>query len=271
VIPGPIRAELATLIQGVEGRTGAEIAILTVPTTAPLEPVDYAARVFERWGIGKKGRDNGVLLLVATNDRRIWITVGYGLESVLPDAKVAEIRDWTILPLFRQGQYGEGVLEGTRRIAALIATGAGQTVPGSRTSLELVVGLRFVLLLLLLVLALEILWRLAAGWVLALGQRGSVFYVAALLAGAAGVIIPPALVVYVVVLPVVPVARCFARWRPSRRLTYDDGWDGGHPRWPGEFSSGGFGGFGGGETGGGGAGGDWDFDLTTGLDLDAFD
>jgi uncharacterized protein len=126
--PGTLE-ELGHMIAEVQARTTAEIAILTVPTTATLPIQEYAVGVFEAWKIGKRGQDNGLLFLVAVEDRRMWITTGYGLEGVLPDGKVGEIRDRVIVPFFRAGRYREGVLRGTAVLAEVIlAAGA----PGGR-------------------------------------------------------------------------------------------------------------------------------------------
>ena len=82
---GEWTAKTEKLCREIEGQTGAEVAVLTVKTTAPLQAQQYAQQVFDRWKIGKKGKDNGVLILVAIRDRKLWIATGYGVEGVLPD------------------------------------------------------------------------------------------------------------------------------------------------------------------------------------------
>ena len=121
----------------VRERTGAEIAVLVVPSTAPDSIEDYSIAVFDRWKIGQQGKDNGLLFLVAVQDRRMRITTGYGLEGILPDGKVGEIRDRAIIPLFRAGRYADGIVRGTEALAAAIlgqAGGARRTGGASQTS-----------------------------------------------------------------------------------------------------------------------------------------
>lgn len=120
-VMGEWAAKTETLCGEIERRTTSEIAVLTVKTTAPLEAQQYAQQVFDRWKIGKKGKDNGVLILVAVDDRKMWIATGYGVEGVLPDGKVGEIRDRVLLPLFRQSRYGEGIFLGAKAVGSVLA------------------------------------------------------------------------------------------------------------------------------------------------------
>jgi uncharacterized protein len=122
-ILGEWTAKSEKLCREIEGQTGAEVAVLTVKTTAPLQAQQYAQQVFDRWKIGKKGKDNGVLILVAVRDRKLWIATGYGVEGVLPDGKVGEIRDQVLRPLFRQGRYGEGIYMGVATIGSVLSGG----------------------------------------------------------------------------------------------------------------------------------------------------
>src|SRR4030043_968367 len=118
------------LCRDIEGKTTAEGAVLPVRGTAPPPAQAYARNVFDRWKIGKKGKDNGVLVLVAVDDRKMWIATGYGVEAVLPDGKVGEIRDRIILPLFREKKYGEGVYRGVEGIGSVLGGGGGRA-PGA--------------------------------------------------------------------------------------------------------------------------------------------
>src|SRR5262245_53201748 len=92
------RASLEDLAREVDRLTTAEMAIVTVPTLDGQAVDDYAYELFDKWGIGKKPTNNGVLLLVAPNERRMWIAVGYGLEPLLTDSVCGEIRDELIIP-----------------------------------------------------------------------------------------------------------------------------------------------------------------------------
>src|SRR5256885_11553385 len=82
----PQRSALEQTLAEFEARKGAQIAVLLVPTTQPETIEQYAVRVFESWKLGRKGVDDGALLVIAKNDRKLHIEVGYGLEGILPDA-----------------------------------------------------------------------------------------------------------------------------------------------------------------------------------------
>jgi len=92
--------------------TTAEIVVITVKTIKPYTLEEYSVKLFEKWGIGRRGKDNGVLLLVTMEERKIKIEVGYGLEGVLPDGLCGEIIRNYIVPEFKKGDFGKGVLDG---------------------------------------------------------------------------------------------------------------------------------------------------------------
>ncbi len=127
-VMGEWAAKTEALCREIERRTTAEVAVLTVRSIAPLAPQQYAQEVFDRWKIGKKGKDNGVLLLVAVDDRKMWIATGYGVEGVLPDGKVGEIRDRVMFPAFRQKQYGQGIYLGVAAVGQILGAGTGAPV-----------------------------------------------------------------------------------------------------------------------------------------------
>ena len=103
-----------------ETRTGNQLAVLLVPTTQP-EPIEaYSLRVAEKWKIGRKGQDNGALFLIAKNDRKMRIEVGYGLEGVLPDVIANRIIRENVAPAFREGKFATGINEGVDRIIATV-------------------------------------------------------------------------------------------------------------------------------------------------------
>jgi uncharacterized protein len=91
-----------------------QIAILTIPSLEGEALKDYTLRVAESWGIGRKGHDNGALLLIARDDRRVRIEVGYGLEDRITDLLAGRIIDQEITPRFRSGDFDGGVLAGTQ-------------------------------------------------------------------------------------------------------------------------------------------------------------
>ncbi|MBK7369665.1 MAG: TPM domain-containing protein, partial [Candidatus Eisenbacteria bacterium] len=122
VIDPARRAELEGFLDQLQKKTGAEFAVLTIATTAPEAPEAFKTRVFKEWGIGKKGEDNGVLLLVAMQERALRFETGYGLEGALPDGWQARMLRNVVVPKFRAGAPGEGitlaVVESAKRIAA---------------------------------------------------------------------------------------------------------------------------------------------------------
>ncbi len=105
-------ARLSEQIRQHAAKTSHELAIVTVPTTADETIEQYAVTLFEAWGIGKEAQDNGVLLLLAIRDRRLRIEVGYGLESVLTDAKSARVIA-EATPLLKQQKYPEAIQQMT--------------------------------------------------------------------------------------------------------------------------------------------------------------
>ena len=114
------KSQISGLIDDVKRSTGAEIAVVTVSSLDGMTVEEYAVRLFEKWGIGAAEEDNGVLFLIAPNERKTRIEVGYGLEPVITDGRAGEIIRETILPFFRAGDYNQGILQGTKQIAALI-------------------------------------------------------------------------------------------------------------------------------------------------------
>ena len=106
------KADLENRIAAVKQTNGAELAVVTVPSLQGGEIDDFAAKLFAQWGIGQKGKDNGVLLLAAMEDRKMRIEVGYGLEGVLTDAKTGRIQDEYIVPRFKEGNYAQGLIAG---------------------------------------------------------------------------------------------------------------------------------------------------------------
>lgn len=221
VIDPATHQQLTSLIQELKDKTSAEIAVVTVETTQPLTAFDYAIKVAEAWKPGAKGKDNGVVFLVATKDHKMFIATGYGVEGVLPDGKVGAIRDQYVTPYFKQGDYARGILAGTQAMATLIAQEYGVTLTGSRSVRP----------------------RAQPG-------NGS-------LSGVNLFVI--ALIFLALVISAFTGTRRSRSSPLSRRRSYGGGLGYGGGFGGGGFGGGGggFGGFGGGGFGGGGAGGDW--------------
>ncbi len=109
-------ASLDAQLAAFEAAKGSQIAILIVPTTKP-EPIEtFGIRVAESWKLGRKGIDDGVIVIVAKNDRRLRIEVGYGLEGVVNDAVAKRIISETITPRLREGDFFGGLQAGVRQI-----------------------------------------------------------------------------------------------------------------------------------------------------------
>lgn len=121
VLSPEYRDKLSGLIGELDEKTGSEIAVVTVTSIAPHDEVSYARMLFDNWKPGKKGKDNGVLILLAIKERRWRIETGYGVEGILPDGRCGEIGRKEMVPYFKSGDYGEGLYRGTAAIANLIA------------------------------------------------------------------------------------------------------------------------------------------------------
>jgi uncharacterized protein len=130
VIDQATRQQLTNLIRELQEKTSAEIAVVTVETTQPLTVFDYALKIAETWKPGAKGKDNGVVFLVATKDRKVRIATGYGVEGILPDGKIGAIQDADIVPYFKRGNYSQGILAGTQALAREIAKEYGVSLTG---------------------------------------------------------------------------------------------------------------------------------------------
>ncbi|GAA6618858.1 TPM domain-containing protein [Scytonema sp. NUACC26] len=114
-------AQLNKMIANLEAKNGTEIAVVTVLETQPaISPKAFATELFNTWGIGKKSKNNGVLFLVSTGDRRVEIERGSGLRTSLSDRKIRQIIDSDIIPRFRQGYLEAGILKGTENAIAIL-------------------------------------------------------------------------------------------------------------------------------------------------------
>jgi uncharacterized membrane protein YgcG len=133
VLDPSTKAQLNALAAEVEQRTTAEIAVVVVHTTAPMTPKEYVTALFNHWGVGKRGSDNGVMVLLAIHDRRVEIETGYGVEGILPDGTAGEIIRTAMLPSFTHDRWGEGLVAGTQRVAQRLLEQA-HTLPSTAAS-----------------------------------------------------------------------------------------------------------------------------------------
>lgn len=125
LISADARQRIEQKLAAYEQQTGNQIAVLTIESLEDEVLEDYALRVAETWKLGQQGKDNGVLLLVSKNDRKMRMEVGYGLEGDLPDLRTNIIQNDVIIPYFRRGDFGGGIEAG---VDAILATLQGQAV-----------------------------------------------------------------------------------------------------------------------------------------------
>jgi len=128
ILPEDRRAQLESFLDQVDRKTGAQFAVLTVDACDPDEPEQYKVRVFQKWAIGKKGSDEGLLLLVVMSRHRAVFETGYGLEGTLPDGWEAGMLRDLLVPRFQQGQYADGVTAAVLAAAQRIAAAKGVTL-----------------------------------------------------------------------------------------------------------------------------------------------
>lgn len=130
VLDGGSKAEIERYCGQVERATGGQIAVVTVPTIGEEPIEDFANDLFRQWGIGKKGKDDGVLLLLVVKDRKDRVEVGYGLEPILPDGFVGSILR-EMAPSLRDQDFGQALIAGTAEIGDQIAKAKGVTIARS--------------------------------------------------------------------------------------------------------------------------------------------
>jgi uncharacterized protein len=139
VIDGASAQKLDQLIRTLKAASADVVVVATVPTIEPYADIrEYAVKLFENHGrgIGDKGKDNGVLILLALKERKVWIEVGYGLEQWITDGYSGETSREYMAPEFRNGRYGAGLLAGTARIVGRIAQGRNVTLTGVQVPVE---------------------------------------------------------------------------------------------------------------------------------------
>lgn len=133
VISPDTKRAIDELARELRAKTGAELAILTIPSVAPETTFDYGMRVVDTWKLGSAEKDDGLLLLVVTSEHGVRFFQGYGLEGILPDGRLGEILDRRVLPALRSGDYGAGIHAGLRSAAEVIAADRGVTLGGTST------------------------------------------------------------------------------------------------------------------------------------------
>jgi uncharacterized protein len=130
VVDAATEEQLTGFILDLRKQTGAEMAVVTVRTTGGTDIFDYSFRIADTWKVGKAQQDTGVVLVVAVDDRKAHIQVGYGLEGALPDALVTRIGREHMAPHFKKGEYSQGILRGSLAILNIVAEEYGVTLTG---------------------------------------------------------------------------------------------------------------------------------------------
>jgi uncharacterized protein len=256
-LPAPDAQALTAKLAAWEQKTGNQLAVLMVPSTQP-EPIEaYSIRVADAWKIGRKGQDNGALLVIAKDDRKLRIEVGYGLEGSLTDATSKRIIAETIAPSFRDGKFAQGIDAGVDQIMAVVDKGeplaarpqAKPSSPGGGFSFEMLLVIVFLVIPIMGGILRRIFGKFLGSTVGAgiIGAGAWVVMGSLLVAGIAAV------VTFFILLATGAGSMLSRRgggvWIPS-----GGGWGGGG--WGGGSGGGGFSG-GGGGFGGGGASGNW--------------
>lgn len=127
VISGAEETLINGVVDALERDNGAEIAVVTLAQLRGRTPKDFAHELFNRWGVGKEGADNGVLVLLVLDPRRVEVETGYGAEGVLPDGEVGAILDRHAVPAFKGGMYGEGLRATVEALARELRKGEPAT------------------------------------------------------------------------------------------------------------------------------------------------
>lgn len=131
VISASEEQELNSMLTELRQKTGAAVVVVTLPSLDGGQIDDFTNRLFERWGVGQKGKDNGLMFLAAMQDRKMRIEVGYGLEGAIPDAVAGHIRRNVITPYFKAGNPGRGIVLGMAAVSQEIAQEYGVSLTGS--------------------------------------------------------------------------------------------------------------------------------------------
>jgi len=264
VIDEKTESDLNALIGETERRTSAEIAVVTVDSLEGMTVEDYANQLFSLWKIGKKGKDNGALVLIAPKEHKIRIEVGYGLEPILPDGLAGQIIREEFIPAFKTGSFSAGIQNGVKRIIGIVQR--GEPAPKSSPSQTLDFKSTVLLTAFLSLFVGLGLFAVGAGigsktmfllfWGGLFGGLPLGFAVAGLIGPGRYFLIPFGILTFFLGIRTGRRHPQLLNKSRSRRRGAGTGWVWG-ARGGGWSGGGGFGGFGGGSSGGGGASGGW--------------
>jgi len=252
IVSTTTKQQLESLLTQVESTNSAQIAVVTINSLKGDTVENYAVKLFEEWKIGQKGKDNGILLLVAKEDRKLRIEVGYGLEGTLTDAQSGMIIRNVITPRFKENNYDQGIKDGVLAITSVLG-GEPLVESKSTTSInaDAFEGLAGIFFFGIVILQ----------WFVSILARSKSWWLGGVIGGIAGLIFGKAagligfglvglLIDYVV----------SKQYKQSTSTGMYPWWIGGKTGFgsgSSRSSGGGFGGFGGGRSGGGGSSGSW--------------
>jgi uncharacterized protein len=131
IIDAQTKAGLSARLKALNDKTSVQMVILTVPTTDGIPIEEYSIERAQKWGIGQKGKDNGILFVVAINDKKYRIEVGYGLESIMPDSLAGTIGRQYMVPKFKRGDFSGGINDAANAVIGTIAKSYGTEVEGA--------------------------------------------------------------------------------------------------------------------------------------------
>jgi uncharacterized protein len=125
VVPEQYAAQIGEVARALWDQTETALVVATFQDLSGESPEEFTTNLYESWGIGQKGQDKGLLIVVALQERRIRVETGYGIEGILPDGRVGEIMDRYMVPFLRKGEIGKALLSGSAAFAQVVAQEAG--------------------------------------------------------------------------------------------------------------------------------------------------
>ena len=146
IIDATTNQKITALIGELNDKTTAEIAVVTIPSLEGEEVADFTNKLFTKWGVGKKGKDNGAIILVAVADRKIRIETGYGIEGVIPDGMAGRIIREIMTPRMRNNDSSGAIFAGTYIVASKIAAEYNQQLSGESATTETQVPVKLTLI-----------------------------------------------------------------------------------------------------------------------------
>lgn len=120
ILTPPARDSINAVCARMERKSGVEAAVVMLPSIGDEEPFDFAQNLFRHWGIGKEGKDNGILVLFVMDRRIVRFHTGYGMEGVLPDALCKRIQQRYMIPAFREGNWDKGMVQGVQALGSIV-------------------------------------------------------------------------------------------------------------------------------------------------------